>query len=854
MSFPSVGVDVLVRLADKLTAPLKDVEGTIAKASERMNKRLKLSMNLAGGGAVAGVVAEGSRRLVTGFTNSIRQVEKAKGELATLGVRDLDVVVRRGQDMQRQLAGVTADAFVRASYDIKSGISSLTDQGVADMTASAVLVAKATKGQTEQMTSLFATSYGIFKKHMGDMTDAQFGEQFGASLAASVQMFKTDGAKMQQAIQSAGAGAVNIGMDMAEQLALLGMMQQQMEAGEAGTALRAFATNAARAHENFAKMKVTTERPVKVRVLDENGQLRAMPDILADLQARYGETLDAFEAAEIKEAFGTDEAMKMINALYGQEAAVRANADALGVVAAKGAEFTQTMAAAADRNWDATMVLMAQRFDVIRQKIGERLLPVVQRLVPVIDNITERTFAWIDANPVLIQRLGAAIMVLGGLAAAISPVLLLAAAAVRIWARLSYGAVRLALSIAAMSKWVLGAGKGLLWLGRVVLPLVGRAILVLGRALIANPIGLMITAIAGSAYLIYQNWEPIADILSDLWGRITDSAERAGRWISGLWERYNPRQIAARAWSGLTGFFAGLWDQIGAGVVAGWDFIKSAFLNYHPLGMIISNWDGITATFAGYWDTIRFGVTEGWEAIRTALSAYGPTGLIELAWGGLTSWFGSLWDRVRSRFVEGWSAIQREVATWPARMRQYGEQIIQRLIDGIKSKIAALAQSVRDALAALNPLGDVNVSVTVGSKSRLETREKNGVQARASGGWYKPGWLLTGEQGPELRYATESGFIAHNRALRNMMDMASRTRELMSGIGFEGIAAGPALATVAASAPAQGGAPITFSPQYNMPMTFEPGTDAEAVRAVVHEELLAAEDRAQADMRSLMHD
>ena len=36
---PTVGVDVLVSLADKLTAPLKNAEDTVAKASERMSRR-----------------------------------------------------------------------------------------------------------------------------------------------------------------------------------------------------------------------------------------------------------------------------------------------------------------------------------------------------------------------------------------------------------------------------------------------------------------------------------------------------------------------------------------------------------------------------------------------------------------------------------------------------------------------------------------------------------------------------------------------------------------------------------------------------------------------------------------------
>lgn len=1064
---PTVGVDVLVSLADKLTAPLKNTEETVAKASERMQKRLALSMKLAGGGAAAAGIAYGAERLVTGFTDSIREVERAKGELATLGVRDLDAVVRRGQEMQMQLAGVTADAFVRASYDIKSGISSLTDQGVAEMTASAMLVAKATKGQAEQMTSLFATSYGIFKKQMEDLTDAEFGEQFGAALSASVQQFKTDGAAMQQAIESAGAGAVNLGMDMTEQLTLLGMMQQQMQAGEAGTALRAFATNAAKAHEAFGKMKVTADRPVRVRVLDENGQLRAMPDILADLQARYGETLDAFEAAEIKEAFGTDEAMKMINALYGQEAAVRANADALDDAAQRGTEFTSAMAAAADSNWDATMVLMSQKMDVITQKIGERLLPVVQRLVPYIDAFFATTFDWIDANPELITGIGAVVVGLGALAAVIAPVLIGAGALVSGWAMMAYGATRLVVAVASVAKWVLGAGKGLLWLGRTVLPLVGKAVLMLGRALIANPIGLIIAAIAGAAYLIYQNWEPIAGFFSDLWGRVTDAVSSAWDWMKSIFMTYTPHGLIITHWESIVGFFSGLWARIKSGVSAGWELIKSVFLNYTPLGLVISNWDGIAETFSGYWSSIKSGVSSGWEAIKSRLAdfspsttitnawagisetfsgywasiksgvstgweaiktlfldyhplglvisnwssivdtfagywtsiktgiasgwdaikaklgEFGPAALIHAVWEGVVTWFGSLWDRVKAEFTSitwadvlpdwDWGFITKfdlkNVIVWPEppewwkwlmgqeevevatpsvtqspgfqampQEQQDAARVVENVvaagplptpahIEELELGIADINAQIAEAQAGIANLGQGPMTATMAipyqqevqaltadleeaeaelkdakarsadltqalqvlseteAKPEINTASvdaalakvarlsaslrnlpggavtanagKTPVQPRARGGRFNPGWLLTGEEGPELEYRTEGGFIAHNRALRNMLDMATRTRDLVGGIGLGGMmgAQVPAMAAVAAAGgSAMQRGPISFAPQFNMPLSFDGGVDMDEVRATVRAELSDAEERAQAAMRSLLHD
>ncbi|HXH02959.1 MAG TPA: hypothetical protein VNN09_06500 [Candidatus Competibacteraceae bacterium] len=45
----------------------------------------------------------------------------------------------------------------------------------------------------------------------------------------------------------------------------------------------------------------------------------------------------------------------------------------------------------------------------------------------------------------------------------------------------------------------------------------GRAILWLGRVVLANPIGLTLTAIAGAAYLIWRNWEVIGPKLAAVW-------------------------------------------------------------------------------------------------------------------------------------------------------------------------------------------------------------------------------------------------------------------------------------------------------------------------------------------------
>lgn len=57
------------------------------------------------------------------------------------------------------------------------------------------------------------------------------------------------------------------------------------------------------------------------------------------------------------------------------------------------------------------------------------------------------------------------------------------------------------------------------------------------------------------------------------------------------------------------------------------------------------------------------------------------------------------------------------------------------------------------------------------------------VQPRALGGGFNPGWLLTGEKGPELEYRNRGGFIAHNMALRSMLAMSNRARSNVMAAG-----------------------------------------------------------------------
>ena len=119
--------------------------------------------------------------------------QNALGELSSLGVKDLKAVEDAAKSFSNTWAGTSKADFITASYDIKSGIASLTDEGVAQFTQLAALTGKATKSTTEEMGSLFATGYGIYKGFYDDMSDLEFGEMFSAGIATAVKNYKTSG-------------------------------------------------------------------------------------------------------------------------------------------------------------------------------------------------------------------------------------------------------------------------------------------------------------------------------------------------------------------------------------------------------------------------------------------------------------------------------------------------------------------------------------------------------------------------------------------------------------------------------------------------------------------------------------
>lgn len=154
------------------------------------------------------------------------------------------------------------------------------------------------------------------------------------------------------------------------------------------------------------------------------------------------------------------------------------------------------------------------------------------------------------------------------------------------------------------SRLATGAGR----LGRVLgggllrgLMVAGRAILFIGRALMMNPIGLLITGIAVAAFLIYRYWGPIKGFFTRLWTGIEN--------------------IGTQIWSSITGFFTDRWQDIQTAFDGGLLGIGELIINWSPLGLFtkafsgVMKWFGIDlpGNFTDFGKNIIDGLTKGIE-------------------------------------------------------------------------------------------------------------------------------------------------------------------------------------------------------------------------------------------------
>ena len=194
----------------------------------------------------------------------------------------------------------------------------------------------------------------------------------------------------------------------------------------------------------------------------------------------------------------------------------------------------------------------------------------VEFLAPMLANMEEyRQFsAWLREHPALVQNIAKIVGAIWLFNGALNVLKLGANFIASPFIRLVdiFLKVRASLALTGGASKMLSAvkslGGGAKWLTQLLgrgligaLKQAGQTVFWLGRVLLMNPIGLVITAIAGAAYLIYRNWEPISRFFSTIWQRITTAFDGGIAEICRLILDWSPLELFYSAFSSVMNWF-----------------------------------------------------------------------------------------------------------------------------------------------------------------------------------------------------------------------------------------------------------------------------------------------------------
>lgn len=380
----------------------------------------------------------------------------------------------------------------------------------------------------------------------------------------------------------------------------------------------------------------------------------------------------------------------------------------------------------------------------------------------------------------------------------------------------------------SLANGVLSAGRALLWILNPV-NLVRVGFIALHVALVASGIGVILAGLAMAGVWIWNNWSGLGAFFTafgasfiaalgpagPLAEHLIGVVQRLWGWIARL---VKPLDVSARQWAAW-GRAAGRF--LGNTLAAVADFVDRVAAWFGSIAPI--NWGAVIPVIK--WGALAGGVFVLSRLVRPLRWTAKLIGFIP--WLTLTGgkfalkalvtplvWSAKLISRIPWATLTGGKFAVKGLVTalkWTSRLipgigwavlaGELGWHLLIKKIDWSQFEWLKFDWSnILPKFAWRDLIPEFNLAERLHWRSPGPNAEKRGarVQKRARGGSFGPGWLLTGEAGPELEYRSERGFIAHNRALQNMVAMSETARRNNSA-ARSGWAKGTALAAFAAT-------------------------------------------------------
>ncbi|MDD2870130.1 phage tail tape measure protein [Neomegalonema sp.] len=820
-------LSVIIAAVDNLTGPVRRMAAQMGDL-DRVAARGAAIQDWGTRASVAGALVEQTgARMVRAIRGPIEIAAEFQQAMSLVGAVTKDITGEQLEALRKQALALGASTTFSATqaaegmgFLAKAGFDAAAQMAAMPSMLDLARAGAVDLGRTADIASNILSGFGLKADQMTRVADV---------MVAVFTTANTDIPMLGDTMKYIAPLARAAGMSLEEAAAMAGLLGNAgIQGSEAGTALRAMLQRLAAPTGEASKLL----RSLGVSVADGKGDLRNMVTLLAEVGAAV-------------EGLGTQKQLEAIGTIFGAEAAAGA-AELLSQGKKIGdyvTEVTKSQGRAADvarkmaDNFRGAQTEFSSAIETLSIALGTILLPRLTELALWGAKAASSLNEWVAANPELAKT----IMIFGGVAAAVvaivAPILAvvgafatLVGAGLGAFAKIGVAVVWLApkfltavtaVRAFAASLWLASANlpflmvrlalMGALLQARLVAAFRAAAVAArtFGLALFANPIGLIIAAIAVGALLIWRYWEPISAFFQRVWTGVQTAFESFSNWISGWWERVTgwvrrgldwAAMIPRLSWSAVVevlnweNFLTAL-DWLSWLVPLRWlDFIPG-FSWSGILGRLAAfdwsllvpdldwagfmpalpevDWSGVAAALQAPFEAALSGISAIWDGLKTLLE-WSPIATITEAFGpiadhlagilsGAVSVASGAWERLRGVFSSG--DVIEIAARDPASVER-----ATRAADELRAAMEAVAAvDVGAASLAVNALAAEAAGTMAqisGMEAAMGAAVQMGVRVLARASFYDEGVALAGTLGDGLTAElTRIDFRSHGVSL-----------------------------------------------------------------------------------------
>ncbi|ATG21237.1 phage tail protein [Ralstonia pickettii] len=201
----------------------------------------------------------------------------------------------------------------------------------------------------------------------------------------------------------------------------------------------------------------------------------------------------------------------------------------------------------------------------LQKEIGEKVLPLYASALEWVARAASGVTKFMQENPGLAKAMAVGFGALAASLLVLGPIMLAVASVLGPYAMLYLVMGKMGIAGGVLSGVLRGLAGAFTW--------VMRAVGLLGRVLLMNPIGLLVTAIGVAAYLIYQYWEPISGFFRGLWGQVKEAFNGGIGGVSALVLNWSPLGLFHAAFATVMQWFGievpTKFTEFGANIIQG---------------------------------------------------------------------------------------------------------------------------------------------------------------------------------------------------------------------------------------------------------------------------------------------